>query len=113
MEGSGKLYYGIKEVADMFGINTSKLRFYEREFPTLQPKKNGAGDRVYTKADIDHLREIFVLINEKGYTLSGAREYLKNRDANRRTNARYVAKLQQIKTFLEELRDGLDQASDE
>ncbi|WP_232326028.1 MerR family transcriptional regulator [Spirosoma montaniterrae] len=107
MEGGGKLYYGIKEVAELFGINASKLRFYEKEFPTLQPKKNRSGDRVYTPADIEHLREILDLTQNKGYTLPGAREYLKTRDAARRENARYIAKLKQIKTFLEQIRDGL------
>ncbi len=106
MEGTGKLYYGIKEVAEMFGINASKLRYYEKEFDTFQPKKNKGGDRIYTQADIDHLKEILVLINEKGYTLTGAREYLKNRDANRRENTRHINKLLKIKTFMEQLRDG-------
>ncbi len=108
MENSGKLYYGIKEVAEMFAINTSKLRFYEKEFPTLQPKKNRSGDRVYTQADIDHLREIFVLINEKGLTLPGAREELKNRENRRRENARFVGKLRELKAFLEQIREGLE-----
>ena len=115
MENGGKLYYGIKEVAEMFAINASKLRFYEKEFPTLQPKKNRSGDRVYTQADIDHLREIFVLINERGLTLPGAREELKNREARRRETARIVTKLGELKAFLEQLRDGLaaNQASED
>lgn len=108
METGGKLYYGIKEVAEQFGINASKLRYYEKEFETLKPKKNRSGDRVYTQADIDHLREILELTQNKGYTLPGARDYLKNRDANRQQNARHIAKLNQIKALLEELRDGLD-----
>ena len=107
MEESGKLYYGIKEVAEMFGINASKLRYYEKEFDTLQPKKNRSGDRVYTQADIDHLKEILELVNEKGLTLPGAREELKNRENRRRENARYVAKLTKLKSFLEIIRDGL------
>ena len=107
MEGLGKLYYGIKEVAEMFGINASKLRYYEKEFPTLQPKKNRAGDRVYTKADIDHLTEILDLIDRQKYTLPGAREFLKARDERRRENAQYINKLKKIKSFLEKMRDGL------
>ncbi|QJW89331.1 MerR family transcriptional regulator [Spirosoma taeanense] len=108
MENPGKQYYGIKEVADLFQINASKLRYYEKEFPTLQPKKNRSGDRVYTQADINHLKEIFELINEKGLTLPGAREELKNRAARRRENARFVSKLQELKTFLDQLRQSLD-----
>lgn len=108
MENGGKLYYGIQEVAVMLNINASKLRYYEKEFPTLQPKKNRSGDRVYTQADIQHLKEILELTNEKGYTLPGAREHLKTREANRRGNARYVAKLTELKAFLELLRAGLE-----
>ena len=108
MENGGKLYYGIQEVAALFTTNASKLRYYEKEFPTLQPKKNRSGDRIYTQADIDHLKEIMELINEKGYTLPGAREYLKTRDTNRRDNARHVNKLQNLKEFLEQIRAGLD-----
>lgn len=108
MDEGGKQYYGIQEVAEMFKINASKLRFYEKEFPSLQPKKNRAGDRVYTVADINHLKEIFHLINDKGYTLPGAREYLKNRDVQRRQNARFVAKLRELQAFLRLMRESLE-----
>ncbi|WP_245877796.1 MerR family transcriptional regulator [Spirosoma fluviale] len=108
MENGSKLYYGIKEVADMFAINASKLRYYEKEFPTLQPKKNRSGDRIYTQADIDHLKEILELTNEKGYTLPGAREYLKIKESNQREHAVYINKLKRIKTFMEKMRAGLD-----
>ena len=109
MEGPGKLYYGIREVAERFGINASKLRFYEKEFPTLKPKKNNSGDRVYTQADIDHLAEILDLIDRQKYTLPGAREFLKEREERRRENARYVGKLKKLKSFLEQMRDSLNE----
>ena len=83
----------------MFGINASKLRFYESEFNTLQPKTNSTGKRQYTRADIDHLREILDLTQNQGYTLPGARDFLASRADRQRENARYVAKLQQIKAF--------------
>ncbi|MFD2933966.1 MerR family transcriptional regulator [Spirosoma flavum] len=108
MENGGKLYYGIKEVAEMFEINASKLRYYEKEFPTLQPKKNRSGDRVYTQADINHLTEILDLINRQKYTLPGAREFLNERDANRREHAHYINKLKKLKSFLEKMRADLD-----
>ena len=92
----------------MFQINASKLRYYEKEFPTFQPKKNRSGDRIYTQADIDHLTEILQLINEQKYTLPGAREHLKSRDANRRGNARIMSKLAELKAFLQQMRDSLD-----
>jgi DNA-binding transcriptional MerR regulator len=113
MEGSGKLYYSITEVAERFGINASKLRYYEKEFKTLQPKKNRSGDRIYAQADIDHLTEILDLIDRQKYTLPGAREYLKQRDERRRENARYIGKLQKIKSFLEKVRDTLDDEPEE
>lgn len=92
----------------MLSINASKLRYYEKEFPTLQPKKNRSGDRVYTQADIDHLTEILDLIDKRKFTLPGAREYLKERDTNRRNNARITSKLTELKAFLEQMRDNLD-----
>ncbi len=107
MEELNKRYYGIREVADMFGVEISQLRFYEKEFPTLKPRKNRAGDRIYTKEDIEHLKEILSLVKEKGYTLRGAREFLKNRSTSQSENAKMIAKLQEIKGFLEQLRDGI------
>lgn len=108
MEELNKRYYGIREVADMFGVNISKLRFYEKEFPTLQPKKNRAGDRIYTKDEILHLREIFDLVETRGLTLQGARDYVKNRPVQQSETAKMVAKLREIRGFLTQLRDGLD-----
>ncbi len=92
----------------MLNINASKLRYYEKEFPTLQPKKNRSGDRVYTQGDINHLTEILDLIDRRKFTLPGAREYLKERDTNRRNNARIMSKLTELKAFLEQMRDSLD-----
>ena len=110
MEEPGKLYYGIKEVAEMFKINASKLRYYEKEFRTLQPKKNGAGDRIYTQADINHLTEIMDLTMRQKYTLSGAREFLETRDARRHENARFISKLTKLKGFLEQMRADLNKS---
>ena len=108
MENGGKLYYSISEVAERFAINASKLRYYEQEFPTFQPKKKPSGGRLYTQADIDHLAEILDLINQQKFTLPGAREFLKNRDERRRENARIITKLRGLKTLLEQMRDGLN-----
>ena len=54
------MYYGIREVAEMLGVNAPTLRYYEKEFPTLQPRKNRSGDRIYTPDDVEHLREILI-----------------------------------------------------
>lgn len=63
-----KLYYSIGEVADMFEVNTSLIRFWEKEFPQLQPRKNGRGNRVYSKKDLELFKKIHHLVKEKGFT---------------------------------------------
>lgn len=69
-----KLYYTIGEVSAMLGVNASLIRFWEKEFPALKPKKNKKGNRLFTKADIQHLKEIYHWVKEQGYTLEGARK---------------------------------------
>ena len=73
-----KLYYSIGEVAEQFNVAPSLIRFWETEFDILQPKKNRKGNRQFTKEDIDQIRVIYHLVKEKGFTLSGAKEMLKN-----------------------------------
>jgi DNA-binding transcriptional MerR regulator len=68
-----KIYYTIGEVADMFDVNTSLIRFWEKEFPQLQPRKNARGNRVYTKKDVDLFSKVHHLVKERGYTLDGAK----------------------------------------
>lgn len=108
MEQPEKMYYGIREVADMLGVTAPTLRFYEKEFPSLQPRKNKSGDRVYTPTDIALLRDILTLTKEKGFTLAGAREELKKREQQRHENARFLGKLRELKSFLEQMRTSLD-----
>ncbi|MCY7358363.1 MAG: MerR family transcriptional regulator [Rudanella sp.] len=107
MQNIGKLYFTIREVAAQFKVNASKLRFYEEHFPSLKPKKNKAGDRIYTQADIDHIRKIFDLVQTKGLKLPAARDYLHNKDGRNDTIRQSIEKLEKLKTFLVELRDGL------
>jgi len=71
-----KLYFSIGEVADMFGVNTSLIRFWEKEFPQLHPRKNSRGNRVYSKKDLELFRKIHFLVKEKGFTLDGAKNAL-------------------------------------
>lgn len=75
--GVEKIYYSIGEVADMFAVNASLIRFWEKEFEVLRPKKNKKGNRLFTKRDLQYLHMIYHLVKEKGYTLKGAKEYLK------------------------------------
>lgn len=72
-----KLYYTIGEVAEMFHVNTSLIRFWEKEFTIIQPKKNKKGNRLFTPKDIDNFNKIYHLVKVNGYTLEGAKKALK------------------------------------
>ena len=69
-----KLYYSIGEVAKAFDVNASLIRFWEKEFEIIQPKKNAKGNRLFTKNDIDCFKNIYYLVKIKGYTLDGAKQ---------------------------------------
>ncbi|AEA44908.1 MerR family transcriptional regulator [Fluviicola taffensis] len=73
-----KLYYSIGEVATIFDVNTSLIRFWEKEFSVIQPKKNKKGNRLFTVKDIEHFNKIYQLVKEQGYTLDGAKKALKS-----------------------------------
>ncbi|GGE08532.1 MULTISPECIES: MerR family transcriptional regulator [Sphingobacterium] len=102
-----KLYYTMGEVTEMFGVNASQIRFYEREFDILQPKKNKKGNRLFTQNDIANLKIIFNLVKDKGYTLQGAREFLRSNKNEARENQRIIESLEGLKSFLLEVRDSL------
>lgn len=72
-----KLYWSIGEVAEELGVNTSLIRYWEKEFSSIRPKRTGKGDRSYTRKEIDQLRRIQHLVKEKGFTLQGAKEQLR------------------------------------
>jgi DNA-binding transcriptional MerR regulator len=72
-----KLYYSIGEVAKMFDVRTSLIRFWEKEFKILKPKKNKKGNRLFTQKDIDNIRRIYQLVKHDGFTLEGAKQQLK------------------------------------
>ncbi len=105
-----KLYYTISEVAKMFDVNTSLIRFWEKEFPVLHPKKNTKGDRNFTKKDIESFRLIYHLVKEKGYTLNGARQKMKEKKVapvSENEPDDVKESLLKIKGFLEELKNKL------
>ncbi len=108
VELSEKLYYGIGEVAEAFGVNTSLIRFWEKEFDVLQPKKNAKGNRKFTKADIKNLELIYHLVKERGFTLEGAKIHLKE-EKSRKTlsNFEIIRKLENIKSTLTKLKNQL------
>jgi DNA-binding transcriptional MerR regulator len=100
-----KLYYTMGEVSTMFDVNQSLLRFYEKEFDILQPKKNKKGNRYFTPEDIENLKIIFNLIRDKGYTLQGAKDYLKGNLSETKDNQSVINSLETLKQFLLEVRD--------
>lgn len=99
-----KLYYSIGEVADMFGVSKSLIRFWETEFDILKPRKNTKGNRLFTKKDIDNLKVIYHLVKEKGFTLDGARKKLKETQPEKlESNVDVSEKLKSLRAFLFEL----------
>lgn len=98
-----KQYYPISEVATMFGVNISQIRYWENEFPQLKPRKNGKGDRLFRPEDVKMLVLIHDLIRRRKYTLEGAKDYLK---LNNGEDMRFplIQQLQKLKGFLNELK---------
>ena len=108
-----KRYYSISEVAQMFEMNISKLRFWEEQFPTLTPKRDRSGDRKYTQDDIKHLQEIVELVDNQGYTIDGAKKALDNKKKKKNANQGVIDKLIEVKKFMVYLRESLDKDLEE
>ena len=102
-----KLYYSIGEVAEMFNVAPSLIRFWESEFDLIQPKKNRKGNRQFTKEDIDSVRTIYHLVKEKGFTLQGAKEMLKFDTQDVRDKIDLLDSLKRVRQFLVEVREKL------
>jgi DNA-binding transcriptional MerR regulator len=102
-----KRYYGIGEVAKAFGVNTSLIRFWEKEFDVLQPKKNAKGNRKFTPQDIKNLQLIYHLVKERGFTLDGAKTHLKEEKQKTLTNFDIIQKLERVKTELIKIKNQL------
>ncbi|WP_435579920.1 MerR family transcriptional regulator [Gilvibacter sp.] len=102
-----KRYYGIGEVAKAFGVNTSLIRFWEKEFDIIQPKKNAKGNRKFTPEDIKNLELIYHLVKERGFTLDGAKTHLKEHKRKTLDNFEIIRKLEGIKAELLKIKDQL------
>lgn len=102
-----KLYYGIGEVAKAFRVNTSLIRFWEKEFDILQPKKNAKGNRKFTPEDIKNLEFIYHLVKERGFTLEGAKTHLKEERVKSLQNFEIIRKLASVKNELINLKKHL------
>jgi DNA-binding transcriptional MerR regulator len=102
-----KLYYTIGEVSEMFQVNASLIRFWEKEFQIISPRKNKKGNRIFTKKDIDNFRLIYNLVKEKGYTIQGARDHLSRNKGEAEKNMEVVQSLREIRGFLLEIENEL------
>jgi DNA-binding transcriptional MerR regulator len=102
-----KLYYSIGEVAEIFTVAPSLIRFWESEFDIIKPKKNRKGNRQFTKEDIDNVRTIYHLVKEKGFTLQGAKEMLRNDSQAVKDKMEMLESLRSVRGFLVELREKL------
>jgi len=96
-----KLYYSISEVAEMFGLSESLLRFWEKEFPNISPKKGGRGIRQYTKEDIEEVRTVNHLVKERGMTLEGARQAMKRNKAGTNQQIEIIERLKAVRDELQ------------
>ncbi len=103
-----KLYYSIGEVAQAFNVNTSLIRFWEKEFDSISPKKNKKGDRFFTPKDIENFKIIFHLVKEKGYTLEGAKVVLQSQK-NLSKKVEIITRLELVKAELIKLKELLDE----
>lgn len=95
-----KIYYSIGEVSSMFDVNASLIRFWEKEFDILKPKKNKKGNRLFTERDVKYLHMIYHLVKEKGYTLQGAKDELKNNLDEVENKIVVLETLHHLKNFL-------------
>jgi DNA-binding transcriptional MerR regulator len=102
-----KVYYTIGEVAEMFDVNTSLIRFWEKEFDVIKPKKNKKGNRLFTKLDIDNFHIIYHLVKERGMTLKGAQKKIKDNRDDTINNFEVVKTLKNIREVLLEIRENL------
>ena len=100
-----KLYYSIGEVAQMFDVNTSLIRFWEKEFDVIKPHKNKKGNRLFTQQDIDNFHIIFHLVKEKGLTLKGAAKKMKENKTDTVNNFEIIQNLENIKAMLVDLKE--------
>ena len=103
----GKRYYSIGEVAKAFGVNASLIRFWDKEFEILKPKKNAKGNRLFTPQDITNLELIYHLVKERGFTLEGAKTHLKSGQQKTQDNFEIIRKLKAIREQLVELKENL------
>ena len=105
----GKLYYSIGDVAKSFNVNTSLIRFWEKEFSILQPRKNKKGNRFFTADDLENLKIIFHLVKVEGHTLEGAKLKLNNTSMKRRKQQlELISRLEHLKNELIYIKESIE-----
>lgn len=102
-----KRYYKIGEVAKAFQVNTSLIRFWEKEFDVLKPKKNAKGNRLFTQEDLKNIKLIFNLVKERGFTLEGAKQKLKKNPEGIYNNQEIISRLEAVKAELLKIKNQL------
>jgi len=102
-----KVFYPIGEVAEMFDVNTSNIRFWENEFDILKPHKNAKGNRMFTREDIENLKIIYHLLKERGLTIKGAQKKLKENKKDTLQNFEVINRLQEIRQMLIDIKEEL------
>tara|TARA_E500000178_G_C17030847_1_gene760460 strand:+ start:2196 stop:2519 length:324 start_codon:yes stop_codon:yes gene_type:complete len=107
METIDKTYYSIKEVSKIFNVNISLIRFWEKEFNIIKPKKNKKGNRYFTKNDIENLHLIYHLVKERKYTLDGARKKIRENKSESINNFKIIFELKKIRADLVAIREAL------
>ena len=100
-----KRYYSIGELAKAFSVNASLIRFWDKEFDILKPKKNAKGNRMFTPEDVNNLKLIFHLVKERGFTLEGAKTHLKEGQKKILDKFEIISKLESIKVQLTNIKN--------
>ena len=106
-----KQYYTIGEVAALFDVAPSLIRFWETEFDQLKPKKNKKGNRQYMAKDIEELRSVYHLVKERGFTIQGAKEVLKNKSVQTKDKIEIINSLEKVRSFLVGIKEQLNTKS--
>ncbi|MFO7755179.1 MAG: MerR family transcriptional regulator [Bacteroidales bacterium] len=102
-----KLFYSIGELADMLGEQTSAVRYWEKEFDIIKPRKNKKGNRMFSPADLENMKLIHYLLREKGMTIAGAKKRMSENPDDVRKNHEVIKSLQGIREMLVKIRDGI------
>lgn len=102
-----KRYYKIGEVAKAFSVNASLIRFWEKEFDIIKPKKNAKGNRMFTSEDIANFKLIYNLVKERGFTLDGAKQKLKGDPDRVIKNHEIISRLEAVKAELIKIKNQL------